>query len=67
MSDDTDPPLAQRLEVLIRDLSPLGLQSVAVTLLSRIAKAAEAAPTPVHGGSIIAEIAAIACEHYRKH
>lgn len=54
-----------RLDILKRGLSPLGLQTAAMLLLSDIARRAESAPHPVAGSSVIQNIASAACEHYR--
>jgi hypothetical protein len=48
------------------DLSPLGLQALAMMLLSHIAKRAEAASDPVGGASAIDFIATAAKQYYRR-
>ena len=58
--------IAVLLGPLKRTLSPLGLQTAAMLLLAYIAKQAEAAPDPVHGGSVIDHIAGCAKEFYRR-
>ncbi len=60
------PGLAEKLQIVTHDLSARGLQTLAMMLLSNMGKAAEAAPNPVSGESVIREIADIACQHYRK-
>ena len=54
------------LDPLKRKLSPLGWQTAAMLLLAYIAKQAETAPYPVHGGSVIDHIAGCAKEFYRR-
>ena len=51
---------------LRRNLSPLGLQTAAMLLLSYITRQAEAAPDLVHGGLVIDHIAGMAKQSYRK-
>jgi hypothetical protein len=48
------------------NLSPLGLQALAMMLLSHIAKRAEAASDPVAGHSVIDFIATTAKQYYRR-
>ena len=62
MSEAVD--LAVRLNILKRGLPPRELQTAAMLLLSDVAQAAEAAPDPVSGVSVIHNIAAIACKHF---
>jgi hypothetical protein len=68
IDDPDNPPLlsiAMLLSSMKQNLSPLGLQTIAWSLLVHIARAAEAAPDPVHGGSVIDHIAETAKGYYR--
>ena len=58
--------IAVLLGPLKSKLSPLGLQTAAMLLLAYIAKQAETAPNPAHGGSVIDHIAGCAKEFYRR-
>ena len=58
-----DTNIAERLEILTRDLTPLGMQTAAMLLLAEIGRRAERAPDPVGGRSLIKHIADAACEY----
>jgi hypothetical protein len=55
---------AALLERIIRELSPFGQQTAAMEFLAYGARAAEAAPDPIDGASLIDSIAEAAKEFY---
>jgi hypothetical protein len=63
--DQSPVNLVVRLEILKRGLSPSGMQTAAMLLLSEIARRAESGTDPVSGQSVIESIASAASEYYR--